>query len=576
MRLRRGFSLVELLVVISIIAILLGLLLPAVQKSREAARKVECKNNLRNLGQATHAFVSKHGTLPTYNGLFPPKSEAKFTDTAQGDGRPSHTSVKGGWFVHLLPFVDHMSTYERIRDGVTGKPIQTNSPKKVLLYTQPASDDYAPGRWSHGGRPGTIIKPPVYKKVGASQGFGCKSPEKTVISEAEWTYEWPPGYVEITSYKEEFYGFTWGNEYTGEPPEKIKVLKKPAVVQYHGKHSCGCGGVKTDANGNAIQNPDGSFVFNQPRTGRGGNCHGGYEDRSQVIQPAIKISEQSKWIPPQGTPAKQVWGYESGSFELTYEPAGVDTSFKVLTCYSDPSDTPPMIAPWVPKKGDFAPGTTPPRERASLTNYMANFHGYTAHILNARPCTFPEIQNDKSHTVGGTSTNPDPCGAARKTQEQKDMESKPRSLQNIGDGLSTTVMYAEAMRHCAYRNNGAEPIYRLALFSDYLWSDTDGNTHNFGVDGDGCLWTLMFQTGTRSSKKCVTWRTQGMHGTSLNVCMFDGSVRSISNSISRAELTDPDKPKLGVPPEMRLCGSHNGTWDRLMLPNDGQVIDEQF
>jgi prepilin-type N-terminal cleavage/methylation domain-containing protein/prepilin-type processing-associated H-X9-DG protein len=100
MRTRRAFTLIELLVVIAIIAVLIALLLPAVQSAREAARRAQCVNNLKQIGLAMHNYVSANTALP------PPKLRSGTCQYAYTSGDPSKTLLNTTAFTLILPFME--------------------------------------------------------------------------------------------------------------------------------------------------------------------------------------------------------------------------------------------------------------------------------------------------------------------------------------------------------------------------------------------------------------------------------------------------------------------------------------
>ena len=104
---RRAFTLIELLVVIAIIAILIALLLPAVQQAREAARRSQCKNNLKQIGVAMQNYHETHGLFPP--GWVVPKDPTGATT----DGNYRHSGRHPGWGLYLLPFIDHADIYAK-------------------------------------------------------------------------------------------------------------------------------------------------------------------------------------------------------------------------------------------------------------------------------------------------------------------------------------------------------------------------------------------------------------------------------------------------------------------------------
>lgn len=125
----RGFTLIELLVVIAIIAVLIALLLPAVQQAREAARRSQCKNNLKQLGLAVHNYTDQHKVLP-------PGYVSSFTAT--GDDLGSGW----GWAAMLMPQLDQTPAFQAIdfSSGIESTANATMRLKNFPVLMCPSDD----------------------------------------------------------------------------------------------------------------------------------------------------------------------------------------------------------------------------------------------------------------------------------------------------------------------------------------------------------------------------------------------------------------------------------------------------
>ncbi len=429
---RNGFTLTELLVVIAIIAIIIALLLPGVQKVREAAARAKCANNMKQLGLAFHHFHEVNGSMPPYWNSYP---------------QATTLSIKGSWFDHLLPYVEQAPFY----NGLMANINQTKS--NWDGYDVTTTQTYQ--QW---------VQDTAAYWVGPPDTWVVDTPAHWVGPPDTWVVD-TPGY------------WTWQvSGYNGHTHwEQIWV---PAVGHWQSN-----GGTYYPAVGH-WQNNGGTY---HPATGH-------YVTMTRQVTTHIDN--------------------RGGIFM----PGANNVTFPSLLCPSDPS-----VGSY-PDAGLGRVYLTSTTGAWGSTNYLANFHA---------------LANDDPN-IG--------------------YQSPAQGFVNVTDGLSNTLLLGEGYSWCDQKG-------RLALNSwDYHSFGLTWALPNATVDmgyGDeqvnypnGMPNTLPFQVRPRplsvedcpvGTECCNNWKAQTGH-TTMNVVMGDGSVRSVSDSLS---------------PQ---------TWNRLLMPRDGQAV----
>ncbi len=221
-RFRVGFTLVELLVVISIISVLVSLLLPAVQQAREAARRAQCSNNLRQLGLALQQHVATHRVFPG-NGGFGPESEIESVDGTLvniytehraatnkflwGIGQPGARpkTQAGSWAYAVLPFLEQSAAYQNV-DFEANLQVYLCPSRARRRPLPPEADRYATyesGGWAWsktdycGNRRVTLPRPQVLSTASITDGLsqtyivGEKAFDPSVHTATSWYWDEP-------------------------------------------------------------------------------------------------------------------------------------------------------------------------------------------------------------------------------------------------------------------------------------------------------------------------------------------------------------------------------------------------
>ncbi len=219
-RSKRAFTLVELLVVIAIIGILIALLLPAVQAARETARRMQCRNNLKQMGLAwtNHMDAQKHFPYGGWGAVW-------IGDPDRGFG----TSQPGGWIYNILPFMDMKSIHDMGKEGSSSGSYSTNKINAIKTReATPIGFFNCPTR-----------RPPITYPCGTSWGpQGCYSSMVARTDYAvnagdssaiEFGNEWPSNFAGAV-------GYSWPVDHAGNATPTSQTKISMTGVSFENSH----------------------------------------------------------------------------------------------------------------------------------------------------------------------------------------------------------------------------------------------------------------------------------------------------------------------------------------------------